>query len=191
MSILTITKLMATKLLRMEGGNIELFGRLGFIVPAEVVLKMHEDIEKVHGKAEADRIIYEAGVFQTYSGTMKYLENRGRIKTMYSNPSATGDAALEMAGDMLRLTGLGEMSIGQVIAGGDRIIGRTKSSPFALEHVKTRGKAKGPVCHYLRGVMTGAAKAYYKADFDSLETACMATGVSEECVFEFRKVRRQ
>ncbi len=190
MSILTITKLLATKLLRMEDGNIELFGRLGFIMPAEVVIKLHEEIEAVHGKAEADRIIYEAGVFQTYSGTMKYLENRGKIKTMYSNPSATGDASLEMARDMLRLTGLGEMSIGKVISGGEKIIGTTKSSPFALEHVKTRGKSKAPVCHYLRGVMTGAAKAYYKADFESAETSCMATGRSDVCVFEFRKIQR-
>ncbi len=191
MSILTITKLMATKLLRMEEGNIELFGRLGFIMPVEVLLRMHEEIESSHGKEEADRVLFDAGFFQTYSGTLKYLENKKRLSTMYDDPAATGNPSLDMARDMLRLTGLGEMRVRHQVQGGGRIIGSTKNSPFALEYVKTRGKAKAPVCHYLRGIMAGAAKAFYKADFESSETCCVATGMCQECVFEFRMVQKR
>ncbi len=187
MSIMTITKLMAMKLLKIENGNISLFGRLGFIMPADAVLSLHESVETRFGKEAADQVVYDTGYYQSSSGSKKYLERKSEIRSAYATPAATGNVSLEMGREMLKITGLGDIMIKEVIDNGRKVVLATPNSPFAIEHLKTRGKSQRPVCHYLRGVMTGVLESYYKGKYSCEEKACLASGLSTECIFEFRK----
>jgi predicted hydrocarbon binding protein len=90
-----------------------------------------------------------------------------------------------MGRETLKFMGKGDIQIREVLNGGEKIVLSNANSPFALEHIKTRGKSDVPVCHYLKGVMCGVMQAFYKKEYTAVERACKATGKSGECVFEF------
>lgn len=188
MSYDLLSKFLATKILRFENGNISLLDRSMVIIPVEVLLKMHEDLEKRHGREEADSVIFEAGRFETLTGSVRYLARRNELRTVFSSVPKTGDPSIEMGREALKFMGKGDILIKEVLKDGKKIVLSTVNSPFAVEYLKTRGKSGRPVCHYLRGVMAGVQEAYYKGTYKAAEVSCKATGKSEECIFEFTRV---
>ncbi|MBN1170516.1 4-vinyl reductase [Candidatus Micrarchaeota archaeon] len=184
MSYDILSKFIATKILRFENGSLSLLDRNMVIIPAEVILKLQEDLEKKLGNEEAANIVYNAGRFETVTGSVRYLKRRDELKTVFSSVSKTGDPSIEMGREMLKFMGKGDIQIREVLNKGEKII-LSSNSPFSAEYLKTRGKSNGPVCHYLRGVMCGVMEAYYGGKYRARELSCAATGLSKDCIFEF------
>ncbi len=184
-----LSKFIATKILRMEDGNVTLLDRSMVIIPVEVLLKLHEDLSGKMGEAGADSVLFEAGRFETVTGSVRYLARRNELRSVFPSVSNTGDPSIEMGREALKFMGKGDIRIKEVLNKGQKVVLSTANSPFALEYLKTRGKSARPVCHYLRGVMAGVQEAYYGGRYEASELSCKATGKSEECVFEFKRIR--
>ncbi|MBU0531927.1 hypothetical protein KKE38_02245 [Candidatus Micrarchaeota archaeon] len=187
MSIDLLSKFIATKILRMENGNLTILDRSMIIIPVEVLIKHHENLVEKVGKEDADELLFEAGKFETVTGSVRYLKRREELRSVFPNVSKTGDPSIEMGRETLKFMGKGDILIKEVINKGEKIILSTENSPFALEYIKTRGKSNEPVCHYLMGVMCGVQEAYYNMKYKATELSCKATGKSHECIFEFIK----
>jgi predicted hydrocarbon binding protein len=185
MSYEILSKFLATKVLRIENGNLSILDRSMVIIPVEVLIKHHENLCESVGKEEADRLLYEAGKFETTTGSVRYLARKNELRTIFPNVSKTGDPSIEMGRETLKFMGKGDIQIKEVLNKGEKIVLSTPNSPFALEYIHTRGKSSKPVCHYLMGVMAGVQEAYYKKKYKAVEKSCKATGKSNDCVFEF------
>lgn len=185
MSFELLSKFLATKVLKMENGNLSILDRSMVIIPVEVLLKHHENLCESVGRQEADRLVFEAGKFETTTGSVRYLARKEELRTIFPNVSKTGDPSIEMGRETLKFMGKGDIQIREVLNKGQKIVLSNANSPFALEYIKTRGKSEAPVCHYLKGVMCGVMQAFYKKEYTAVERACKATGKSNECVFEF------
>lgn len=181
-----LSKLLAMKVVKMENGTIDILDRVMVIMPVEVIIRMHEMLKEKIGEEEAQQFLYDAGKFQTSTGSMRYLAKKKELASSFKNVSATGDASIEMGREILKLTGMGDIRIKEVVNKGEKVVLGIENSPIALDHIKSRGKSSRPVCHYVRGVLAGVLEAYYQKKYISAETSCRATGLSKECVFEFR-----
>ena len=182
-----LSKFIATKILRFDNGSLSILDRNMIIIPVEVMLKLQEDLEEKVGKEEAEELIYNAGRFETLTGSVRYLKRREELKTVFSSVSKTGDPSIEMGRETLKFMGKGDIKIKEVINKGSKIV-LSSNSPFSAEYLKTRGKSDKPVCHYLRGVMCGVMERYYGGRYKAIERSCAATGMSKECIFEFSKI---
>jgi predicted hydrocarbon binding protein len=191
LSLLTITKLMAMKELEMKNGTIVLFGKSAIFLPAERLIRLHEMIENDAGTESADRILFEMGREQTRDGSQKYYERKKEFATMMSRVSKTGDPAVEMGSEVFRFIGMGDTKIQEIKKDFSRIIVTTGHSPFAVEYLKTRGKSKRPVCHYMKGLFLGVIEGAGKTGYKAKEIACASTGISKECIFEFTRITPQ
>lgn len=180
------TKLLAVKEIQLENGDFSILGRRMAILPVEMLLKFHELIARRLGKEEADRLMFEAGEFQTLTGSIRFMARKNELRTMFKQLS-TGDPGVEMGREVLRLMGLGDIRVKEITKDMGKVVLGTKNSPEAIEHVKTRGKSSGPVCHYERGVLAGVLGAVYGKSYSAEETACVATGLCDECLFELRR----
>lgn len=189
MSYELLSKFIATKIFRLENGSLSLLNRSMVIIPVEVFIKMHENISEKFGVEEADSTLFEAGRFETVSGSVRYLDRRNELRTVLGL-SKTGDPSIDMGREMLKFMGKGDINIKEVINKGDKVVLATANSPFAVEYIKTRGRSKRPVCHYLKGVMAGVLETYYTGTYKSQELVCKASGKSEECIFEFTRTAR-
>lgn len=185
LSLITITKLVAMKELEMENGRIMLLGRSAIFIPAEMLLRLHDLISEEVGLEKADEILFRIGMEQTSGGTSKYMERKKEFATMFKRVSSTGDPGIEMGREMLKFIGVGDMVIKEITK--KRIIVSTQYSPFAHERLKSRGKSKRPVCHYLKGLLHGVIEGVGENKFTGNEISCAAMGLSKECVFEFKK----
>lgn len=187
MSILVLTKLLAMKEMEMKNGRITIFGRSAIFLPAEMMIKLHELIEKESGEDAADRIIRDMGKEQTKGGSRKYLERKREFASMVKKVPHTGDAGMEMGRDMLKFIGMGEIDTSKVNRNPVHVILTTRNSPYAHEYLKIRGKSRKPVCHHLKGLLMGIVEGVGNVEVEANEISCMATGISSECVFEFRE----
>lgn len=186
---LNLAKMLAMKVIRFEGGSISIYDRGMVIMPAEMIIKFKELIGEKIGAAEAEKLMFEAGEFQTMTGSKRYIDKKKELRPVFQKVEATGDPSIEMGREVLKMTGMGETKIVEITKDFNKIVVSTANSPIALEYLKTRGKSDKPVCHYLRGIMSGVIAASGQAGYDSSEVRCKATGISNECVFEF--VRKQ
>ncbi len=187
MSVLTLTKLIAMKELEFKNGRISLLGRSAIFLPAEMMLRLHELIEAESGAEAADRIMVELGREQTVRGSEKYIARKKEFARMLEGVPKTGDAAFEMGREMMKFIGVGEIGIREISKDLHHAILTTSSSPYAYEYLKTRGRSPRPVCHHLKGLLIGVVEGTGNGQYDAKEIACMATGTSGECIFEFRK----
>lgn len=183
-----LSKLLAMKVVKMENGNIDILDRTMVIMPVEVLIKMDEMLKERMDGREADEFMYEAGKFQTSTGSMRYLARKKELATAFKSVSTTGDASIEMGREVLKLTGMGDIRIKEVVNKGEKVVLGIENSPLAVDHLKSRGKSNAPVCHYVKGVLAGVLEAYYQKKYKAVETSCRATGLSKECIFEFRSL---
>lgn len=182
-----LSKFLATKILKMENGNLSILDRGMIIIPVEVLIKLHEDLEKKIGVEDATEIVYNIGKFETLTGSIRYLKRKEELRTIFQTLSKTGDPSIEMGRETLKFMGKGNIRINNVINNGQKIT-LSSNSPFAKEYLETRGKSNVPVCHYLRGLMCGVMESFYKNKYQSREICCQATGLSKDCIFEFTQI---
>jgi len=187
MSIEMLKKMIVLKKINFDKGMITIFGRTVAFMPIEVMLQMHERLDKEMGKQKADEIMYDMGYYQTKSGSTKYMKQKNDMARIYTKLSNTGDPAMEMGRDVLKFTGWGDHQIMEMTPDGKKMIIKTVISPVANEYLKTRGKSKAPVCHYISGILAGVAGAVRDGEYDCKETSCAATGLSANCIFELTK----
>lgn len=187
MSLDILNKLIAIKAMKIEDGSISIFDRGMVILPSEMLVRLQELMQKRLGKEEADKIMFDAGDYQTRTGSVRYLEKKKDLAFLFNRVSATGDPAIEMGREVLKLTGMGDIQIREITKEKGKIMLATRNSPIALEYLRTRGKSETPVCHYVKGVISGVLHTVYLDEYEGIETVCQATGRSHECVFEFRK----
>ncbi len=186
MSYDKFAKMMAMGIIRIDnGGVISILDRGMFIMATEMLIKFHELVEKDLGAAKADEMMYEVGRYQLLTGSRRFISRKDELRKIFPQGPKTGDPALEMGRDAIEFMGMGNISIKEITKDRGRVILSCSNSPVALEYVKTRGKSKEPVCHYLRGVMEGVLEAVYERKYRTRELSCIATGLSQECIFEF------
>ncbi|MFN7990669.1 MAG: 4-vinyl reductase [Candidatus Micrarchaeia archaeon] len=179
-------KLLAMKVVRFEAGEISVYGRGMVLVPAETILEFQESLESELGRQEAERIILRIGENLTGKSTKRYIDKRKDLRPIFKKVT-TGDPSIEMGREIFKMSGLGDIQILEVTKDADKFVVGTKNSPLAKEHLRTRGKSRAPVCHFLTGIIRGVLKASKDAEYSAVETRCLAMGNSDECVFEFRK----
>lgn len=180
-----LSKLVATKMLRMENGTISILDRTMVIMPAEVLIRFHERLSEDMGEEAAGRVMHEMGIYQTATGSQRYMARKAELRTVFQRLSTTGDPSLEMGREILKFTGMGDIKIVEMVDNGKKVVLSTANSPIALEMLKTRGKCGKPACHYVRGVMEGVLESFYKKRYSSVEKSCKATGLTDACIFEF------
>ncbi len=189
MSVDLVSKMIALSILRFDKGNIRVKGRLFMMIPAETLLDMERRLSERTGKDEAAQFIYECGLHQTKTGSKRYLEDKDMLSRLYQKLPVTGDASMEMGWEALKLAGWGDTRLSEFIGKGEKAIATTKNSPIAETYLTTYGKSKGPVCHYLRGLLAGVAESVSGHAYSVVETKCRATGMAPECVFEFKRLK--
>lgn len=187
MSLDILQRMVTLKKVDFEDGIITIFGRTVAFMPIEVMLEMHEWVESEIGKEKADRFMFDVGKYQTKSGSIKYLATKEELRKIFTNLPETGDPSMEMGRETLKFAGWGDNKIVRIDSGGNKIVMKTVVSPIAKEYLKTRGKSKEPVCHYMRGIFAGVFEAVRGEKYDCKETSCAATGMSENCIFELTK----
>ena len=182
------SKMIALKVLRFDEGNVTVKDRTVVFIPAEIIVYLQEEIESECGEEAAQKIMFKAGKHQTLTGSTRYLMEKKELRRAFPRVPETGDPSLEMGREILKFSGWGDTKIKSISKNGHEIILTTKNSPIAKEFLKKRGKSKKPVCHYLAGILEGVIESVYKGKFKAVERTCSATGISDVCIFEFRKV---
>ncbi len=187
MGVKEFNRLLALGMLKLDEGAITLSNRRVAFMPIGVLLHFHDNLSEKYGEGVADEILFEAGRFQTASGSDRYMKNKAELGRMYSDVPKTGHPSLEMAREVLMFAGWGDHRLDHVAPDGSELVIRTYNSPFADECLKTAGRSGKPVCHYLRGLLAGSAEGVYHAEYVVAETSCKATGLSGECIFRLKK----
>jgi len=178
-----ISKMIALRILRFEGGSISIQGRNVVFMPTDVLVRMHAELEEA-GLVDPDQILFRLGRYQTETGSKRYLDARKDIARSMGSVSMTGDPALERGREVLKFTGWGDTRIESIQEGGRKITLRTIGSPIAKAYLDTRGKSGKPVCHYLRGLLLGVVESVHGPGYSVREVSCKACGTSDECIFE-------
>jgi predicted hydrocarbon binding protein len=178
-----MAKMLAMKVIKFENGTIDIKGRTVFFMPVDVMLKMQDMVAGAGGKEKSEEILFLAGKYQTLTGSPKYFREKNELKTMFRK----GDPAIEMGREVLKFAGWGDNRFEEITEDGGRVILKTVTSPIASEYLKSKGKSREPVCHYLRGVLAGVVESIFKDEYIARETSCRACGLSSECIFEFVK----
>ena len=180
-----LSKMIALKVLKFNEGNVTVKDRTVVFIPAEILIFLHEEIARECGAPAADKLMFNAGKHQTVTGSTKYFMEKKELRRVFTRVPETGDPSLEMGREILKFAGWGDTKIRSI--GKNEIILMTKNSPIAKEYLKKNGKSKKPVCHYLAGILEGVVESVYKGKFKAVEKTCSATGMSDVCIFEFRK----
>lgn len=183
-----LSKMIALKVLKFEGGNVTVKERTVVFIPAEILIFLHDEMAKGHGAGAADKLMFRAGKHQTVTGSTKYFMEKKELRRIFTRVPETGDPSLEMGREILKFAGWGDTRIKSIGRKGDEIILMTENSPIAKEYLKKNGKSKKPVCHYLAGILEGVIESVYDGEFKTVEKACSATGKTDCCIFEFKKV---
>lgn len=160
------------------------------MIPTDILLEMEHRLSDKIGKDEAGQFIYDCGLHQTKTGAKRYLDNKGEIARLYQRLPVTGDAAMEMGWEVLKMAGWGDTRLTEFIGSGEKAIARTKNSPTAEAYLAKYGKSDRPVCHYLRGLLAGVAESVSGYDYSVVEKTCRATGMTPECVFELKRMKK-
>jgi predicted hydrocarbon binding protein len=176
--------MLAMKVLRFEEGSITIYNRSMILIPSEMIVSLYEIIKEKAGEKEAERIMFQIGEDQTSQSTKRYLDTKKELRPVFSKVT-TGDPAIEMGREVLRMSGLGETRIVEVTKDFNKFVVATKNSPVAKEYLRTRGRSGSPVCFFLMGMMHGVLKGMGQLGYTARETRCHATGLANECVFEF------
>ncbi len=184
-----LMKLVAMKVVRFEDGEITVYGRGMVLVPSETILEFHQALVGRIGRAEADSVMLDIGEGLTKKSTRRYIEKKKELRPLFQKVT-TGDPSIEMGKEIFKMSGLGDISIVEVTPERDKFVVATRS-PLAKEYLKTRGKSPSPVCSFLMGIVKGVLHASQDAEFSAKEISCLATGRSDQCVFEFRRKARQ
>ncbi|HQT44383.1 MAG TPA: hypothetical protein PLO51_00235 [Candidatus Micrarchaeota archaeon] len=182
-----LNKMMALGMFQFGEGQMTINGRRAAIMPIIVLVNLRERIAKKHGQAAADELMFEAGRFQTASGTPGYLKKLKVFEKVYSQVPQTGHPALEMGREALKFAGWGDHKAEHVDPDGMGMVVRTFDSPIAEEYLKAIGRSGKPVCHYMCGVLAGVAQSVFNAEYEVEEISCKATGLSDECIFKLKK----
>ena len=186
---MNLMKMMAMKVVRFEGGEISVYDRSMVLVPTETILEFHGILEKKVGRAEADALMREIGKGLTRHSTKRYMGKKKELRPVFQKLT-TGDPSIEMGREVFKMSGLGDIYIKEVTKDSGKFVVGTKNSPIAKEHLRTRGRSKEPTCSFLLGIIGGVLDSSKEAEFSASEVRCMATGLSDECIFEFRKLTR-
>jgi hypothetical protein len=163
MSIWQLAKLSAVGALKYSDGVIEIKGRNVSFIPLEVLIRMQEGLAARSGEEAAAEFMFDQGRFQTYSGTPRYLSEKKDLRKQFARVPVTGNPALEMGWEVLRFAGWGDNRLESASADATTLIIRTARSPIAAAYLKTRGRSAKPVCHYLRGVLSGVIERVFEA----------------------------
>ena len=188
MSLEILKRMIVLKKINFENGLITVFGRAVVFMPVEVMLEMYDWSLKECGKKKADTFMYHMGYYQTKSGSGKYMANKSEMSKLFTRLTYTGDPAMEMGRDVLKFTGWGDHQIAEIASDGSKMIIKTIVSPVAKAYLANKGKSKAPVCHYLAGLLAGVAESVRGNKYECKETACAATGMSNACIFELKKI---
>ncbi len=183
------SKMVSLGVVRFDNGRITIKGRTAIFLPAEVLLLSQKLIADKVSKAFADEHMYELGVFHTLSGSPKYYAERKVLGTVLQGEEAKGDPAFEMGRQVLGFAGYGSIEWVELFNNGEKGVVRIRNSPFAEEYLKMYGKADRPICHYLRGLLSGGFQARHGKEYSVEETVCKATGLAMECLFRFAAIR--
>ncbi len=182
--VLTLAKMLAMKVIKIEEGAISVYGRPMVLIPAETLILFHETLESKVGEEEADRTMFEIGEALTIESTRRYIRKKDELRPVFKK-TTTGDPAIEMGREVFRMSGMGDTKIIEVTKNSDKFVVETRNSPVALEYLRSHGKSSKPVCSFLRGMMSGVLCGSGQSGYTSRESKCKAMGVSGECAFEF------
>ncbi len=80
MSLTQLNRMIALGILEFKEKAILLNGRLGAILPVEVLIFMHDDMAKKFGPEYANEIMFKAGRFHTSTSSVRYLKNLDNLK---------------------------------------------------------------------------------------------------------------
>ncbi|HSB47048.1 MAG TPA: 4-vinyl reductase, partial [Candidatus Bilamarchaeum sp.] len=150
------------------------------------LVDFHEILEKKAGREEADSIMLDIGKNLTTTSTKRYIDKKKELRPVFQKLT-TGDPSIEMGREVFKMSGLGDIRILEATGNSDKFLVGTKNSPLAKEHLRTRGKSHAPVCSFLMGIICGVLRGSKQAEYSAKEIQCRATGLSDECVFEFRR----
>jgi len=183
--------MIALSIVKFDKGTVRVRGRLVTMISTDTLLYMERHLSERIGNEEAAQFIYECGLHQTKTGAKRYLQEKGELSRLYQRVPVTGDASMEMGWEVLKLAGWGDTRLGEFIGKGEKAIANTKNSPTAEAYLAEYGKSDRPVCHYLRGLIAGVAESVSGQDYSAVETSCKATGISQECVFELKRIGKK
>jgi len=137
------------------------------LIRPETLAGMQKAMEKVPG-IKANEIIFQGGFDGGYLSAKKYKEIHGFCD----------EEILDFMVRMGSQIGWGVFHLALFDPVAERICIEVRNSPFAEAY----GKARGGVCHLIRGVVSGLATAIFGKNITASETNCIAKG-DEKCSF--------
>jgi predicted hydrocarbon binding protein len=170
-----VRKLMMARELKMEEGEIVLFGERIQMSPAQVFVNMFKGLKE----PELSRV-----------GYLQYAATKSAISEWFANVAKTKEIKreelLKWETNVWKTAGWGNIFFNATDFMKGRVSCRIENSPFAQTYIKIFGKSKIPVCHNLRGGLAGGCIAVTgMKDIEAVEKTCMAQG-SPHCEFILR-----
>lgn len=138
------------------------------LIRPEVLVTLQKEIEKELGE-RADRILFQSG-FQGGSLSSK------RYREVFN---FSHEEIVRFMIEMGPQIGWGRFELERFDPGNKHLSVKVYHSPFA----ETYGPSRTPVCHFIRGVLTGMASVIFDKESEVNEILCLAKG-DPFCKFE-------
>ena len=171
-SFIDIAKLLVSKQLRFNKGEILLFNQPSGIIPIDWMVELQKELYK----RNEQNIIYYAGKEMG----LRYFRN------MYNLFKLSQEDIVNYGLGILTLAGWGDIKATVVDFENKIIIEQIKGGGPEAKMLGYTGK---PVCHFIRGCAGGGARAIFGEDSDAIETKCVSEGTTY-CEFMKQPTRK-
>jgi len=164
-------------------GNIEYYENEGLItykgvrymiLRPETIMTMYQNLRLKYG-SNVDIHFFQGGFEGGRLSSEKYKDNFGM------NETELIDFMLEMGGQI----GWGKFELVKFDREDKILEVKVSNSAFVTEENYT----KFPVCHFIRGVMSGMASVLFSSEIISKETKCAAKG-DGYCLFSIKAIKK-
>ncbi len=158
-----------------EEGHAMLNGQFLLMIPPPVILYLQDRLEDEMGREQMESLMLDAGRHQVQQALERY-------KDRYGMDDISKDKIVNYANTIIKILGWGEVTI-QNADSDDVIVSVEHPTLPSVYRNRNDEMADAPVCHYLRGMMSGGMSAIIGEDVTLEETTCAAMG-GKICVFE-------
>jgi predicted hydrocarbon binding protein len=182
-----LSKLISLNMIKMEGGRITINDKIMVGIPVAVLNYLRNRCFLEYGVEKANEMMFDAGRYHAKTSEVSYsLEMKNIYQKVFPVSTAT-DPKSNMGRELLNFFGWGDAECSERRNDGEWVVLNLINSPIAKQYVLTNGKSEKPICHYMLGLFHGILEKSYGVEYESIETSCAATGMSENCMFKFTK----
>lgn len=173
-----IKRMLAQNQIMFCDGEFDIWGMPMMVFPMNSIILLDVFMND-RIKEDYQNILYFLGKEQARTGGNIMYEKFG-----YKRNRKSAEAGNEQG----EIVGMGHQEYVKFDLENKHFLVRIQNPPFGRQYLKLFGKQSEPVCHFLRGLVTGANEAVAQCDLVGIERQCVAQG-RLQCVFEVKPAK--